>query len=195
MVNYNIALIYKLCCKNTEIKDIYIGSTTNFTRRKYEHKSHCNNINSKSHTQYKYQFIRDNGGWDNWDMILIKKVNCNDKLELRKKEREYIEKFNSSLNKSIPTRTKKEYQQKYREENKEELKDKYNYSEKRRIHYQKNKERILNKTKEYYENNKEKMIEKGKIYYQNNKEKKKEYETGRLKRGSDEFEVHEEIRI
>tara|TARA_R110002153_G_scaffold107484_2_gene247582 strand:+ start:1488 stop:2063 length:576 start_codon:yes stop_codon:yes gene_type:complete len=183
MVNYNNALIYKLCCKNTEIKDIYIGSTTNFTRRKHNHKSSCNNINSKSHTQYKYQFIRDNGGWDNWDMILIEKVNGNDKLELRKKEREYIEKFNSSLNSLISYRNikekkqmNKEYLQNYRTEHKEELKDKYNYSEKRKIHYQKNKERIINKTKEYYENNKEILIEKGKIYYQNNKEKKKEYD-------------------
>ena len=39
MVNYNKSTIYKLCCKDTEITDEYVGSTTNFSRRKAHHKS------------------------------------------------------------------------------------------------------------------------------------------------------------
>ena len=45
MVNYNKSMIYKICCNDLKIKEIYIGSTTNFTKRKQTHKSYCNNIN------------------------------------------------------------------------------------------------------------------------------------------------------
>ena len=49
MVNYNKSTIYKLCCKDTEITDEYVGSTTNFSRRKAEHKSHCHNENGSAY--------------------------------------------------------------------------------------------------------------------------------------------------
>jgi len=98
MPNYTESMIYKLCCKDTTIEEIYIGSTISFRRRKWNHKSNCNNINKIDYNRKVYQFIRDNGGWDNWDMILIAKVNCNDKMELRKKEREYMEEYKPSLN-------------------------------------------------------------------------------------------------
>lgn len=95
-INYQNSLIYKICCKNPNIKDVYIGSTTNFKSRKNQHKSCCNNINNKSHNNYKYEFIRNNGGWNNWDMILIEKFPCNDSLELHKKEQEYIDEYNKN---------------------------------------------------------------------------------------------------
>ena len=40
--------IYKLCCKNPEITNIYVGSTKNFTRRKHQHKNNCINENAKN---------------------------------------------------------------------------------------------------------------------------------------------------
>ena len=95
MVNYTKASIYKICCNDLQIKEIYIGSTCNFTQRKYSHKRVCNNellktpcVNSKL-----YKFIRENGGWDNWDMIELKKY--------------------PTLNKQVPSRTKKEYQKEF----------------------------------------------------------------------------------
>ncbi len=48
MVNYSKGLVYKLCCNDTNIKDIYVGSTTNFIRRKSDHKSACDNEMVKS---------------------------------------------------------------------------------------------------------------------------------------------------
>ena len=116
MVNYNESHIYKICCRDTSIEDIYIGSTVNFRTRKYQHKSACNKLNNIKI----YQFIRDNGGWDNWDMVLIEEVKVNSKLELHKKEREFIELLKPSLNIAIPTRTVKEY----KEDNKETIKEK-----------------------------------------------------------------------
>ena len=87
MVNYNNSTIYKLCCKDISIKEIYIGSTTNFNRRKQQHKSNCNNSDYNV-----YQFIRNNGNWQNWSMIEIENINVNNKRKLETKEREYIEK-------------------------------------------------------------------------------------------------------
>ena len=40
---------------------------------------------------------------ENWDMIFIDHVNCNSKLELKSKERYYIELFKSTLNSDHPT--------------------------------------------------------------------------------------------
>lgn len=109
MVNYNNSKIYKICCRDTEIKDIYIGSTTNFTKRKYCHKTCCNNPNDKRYHLKLYQFIRNNGGWENWDMVLVQEVSCENKLQLHKIERSYIEKNNSTLNCNIPNRGRNEY--------------------------------------------------------------------------------------
>ena len=105
-IDYQKSLIYKIVCNDTKIKNIYIGSTTNFKQRKSAHKISCNSVNCR----YVYKVIRDNGGWNNWSMILIDYTPCNTKLELLKIEREYIEKEDSDLllNKLIPTRTKLE---------------------------------------------------------------------------------------
>ena len=104
MVNYNKMIIYKLCCKNPEIKDIYVGHTCNHIRRKYEHKKCSINPNSKDYNCYVYKFIRDNGGFQNWDMTMIEEYPCENKLEAERRERYWIETLNSTLNQKIPTR-------------------------------------------------------------------------------------------
>ena len=108
MVNYNKSIIYKICCKDINIKEIYVGSTANELRkRKSKHKSDCNNVNSHSYNLNVYKFIRNNGGFSNWDIVEIEKYNCNDKQELHKRERFYIELLGASLNSQIPNRSKK----------------------------------------------------------------------------------------
>ena len=47
MVKYEQSIIYKLCCKNTDITNIYIGSTTSKYKRKNQHKSNCDNEGGK----------------------------------------------------------------------------------------------------------------------------------------------------
>ena len=42
-IDYSNTIIYKIFCKDPEIKDIYIGHTTNFVQRKYAHKNNCSN--------------------------------------------------------------------------------------------------------------------------------------------------------
>ena len=60
---------------------MYIGHTTEFTKRKHQHKIRCCNPNNPKHHYKVYNFIRDNGHWDNWDMILIDTLNCESKLD------------------------------------------------------------------------------------------------------------------
>jgi len=179
-IDYSKSCIYKICCKDTSITDIYVGSTTNFTKRKCNHKSYCNNENAKHYHYNVYQFIRDNGGWDNWDIVLVEKVNVNDGNELRKEERKWIEQLNATLNKKIPTRTKSEYEKEYRENNKEkilEYQKEYHENNKEKISEKGKKWREDNKEKlkQYYENNKDKIKKRDKEYYENNKDKIKEY--------------------
>lgn len=108
MVKYENSVIYKICCNNTEIKDIYIGSTTNFNMRKYKHKSVCNDPDNIQSNEHKYCYIRENGGWNNWSMIEIKSVKCNNKRELDKYEREIYEEYKPTLNTLRPYITKEE---------------------------------------------------------------------------------------
>jgi len=171
-IDYSRTIIYKLCCKDPNIKDVYVGSTTDFRKRKSGHKSDCNNPNSKHHNVYVYQFIRENGGWQNWDMIMIKKyTKCESKLQCLKKERRYIEKLNTTLNITKPLRTVKEY----REDNKEILK------QKTKIYREKNKEKIKEKGKKYWINNKVEITKRRNVYREKNKEKIKQYKNEKIK--------------
>ena len=45
--DYSETIIYKLCCKDTTINQIYVGHTTNINNRKHNHKSNCCNSNLK----------------------------------------------------------------------------------------------------------------------------------------------------
>ena len=108
MTDYSNACVYKIICKVESITDIYIGSTVNFKRRRYGHKNCCTNPNIKDYNLKVYKFIRDNGGWDNWQMIKICDVKCLDGYYLRKKEGEYIRNLNPTLNKNIAGRSRNE---------------------------------------------------------------------------------------
>ena len=201
-IDYSKSMIYKLCCNDLSIKDIYIGSTIVFRKRKNLHKSRCN---SKLYDYKVYNFIRNNGGWNNWSMVLVSKTPCNSKLELLQIERKYFEKLNATLNMIYPIRNKKEYiknnkdhiikkrkeyyeknkevlskkGKEYRKDNKEIIKkkrQKYNYKEKNKEYYEKNKEKINKRCYKYRKDNKEKIKKKNKEYYEKNKEKKKNYD-------------------
>ena len=90
-INYQNLMIYKIVCKDLSIKPVYIGSTTDFNNRKYDHKSNSYNVGGKKYNYELYQFIRKNGSWENWDMLLIENYPCNTKQEALRQERVYYE--------------------------------------------------------------------------------------------------------
>ena len=103
-IDYSNTIIYKICCKDENVKSIYVGHTTDFEVRKNSHKSSCKNNHLKI-----YKVIRENGGWDNWEMVEIARYNCKNNCEARKKEQEHFENLNADLNSSSPYVYKKTY--------------------------------------------------------------------------------------
>ncbi len=99
MVNDANSVVYKIMSLNPEVDDIYVGSTTAFRKRKHDHKSYCNNKNSIKYNRYVYKFIRENCGWENWSMVIVKKYpDITSKMELLNKERKWMKKLNATLN-------------------------------------------------------------------------------------------------
>jgi len=190
-MNYSNTIIYKIVCKDIDIKECYVGQTTNFSKRKAGHKINCNDLNSKDYNCYVYQFIRENGGWDNWSMIEVEKYNATDKLDAGKKERYWIETLEAKLNKQIPGQTFNEWyvknkdklkikHKKYNEENKEYFKEikkiyadehKEEAKEYQKIYREQNKVEIADYKKNWYEQNREQIILKNREKYNQTKDK------------------------
>lgn len=131
---YGKSIIYKICCNDLKVKDVYVGSTTNFKNRKNQHKSVCRSEKSPKYNLKVYRYIRNNGGWSNFDMIQLEQYDAKTKLELHARERYWVETLKATLNCQIPTRTHSEY-------------------------LENNKELITKQNKEYYEENKKKIAE------------------------------------
>ena len=194
MVKYEKSSIYKICCKDVSVKGEYVGSTTNMQRRKTLHKSCCNNENGEKYNMIVYSYIRDNGGWDNFDFIEVEKFNATDKNHLHTRERYWIELLKSELNCCIPMRTQKEWYIDNKEHSAERSKKYYEdnreyFIEKQKIYSADNKEQIAEKHKKYYEDNREYFIEKQKIYYEDNREKIAE--KGKEYRGDNKEQIAE----
>ena len=113
--------IYKLCCRDPTIKEVYNGSTKNLRDRKHTHKNKCNTPTCKEYNYNVYRFIRANGGFDNWCLIQLEEVHFNNRFELHARERHFFELLNASLNKCVPNRTDAEYGAKYRADNRVEI--------------------------------------------------------------------------
>ena len=101
-IDYSNTIIYKITCKDTIIKEVYVGHTTNFIQRKHAHKQCCINEKMPNYNCKLYKTIRDNGGWDNWTMEIVNFFNCTDNYEARKKEQEYFILLNATLNSIEP---------------------------------------------------------------------------------------------
>jgi hypothetical protein len=164
-IDYSKTIIYKLVCKDLTITELYVGQTTNFKARKFSHKNCCTNENNIKYKRRVYQFIRENGNFVNWDMIVIHRQSCIDRYEAHNIERSYIESLNATLNSVIPNRTILEWNA----DNKVKL---HAYQ---RNYHQNNKDRIIEKTNRYVAENKQHVADYQKEYSQKNKERIKEY--------------------
>ena len=155
IMDYSKTIIYKIVCNDLNVNGCYVGHTINMTKRKYSHKSICHNEKSKYHNRKIYKIIRENGGWENWTMLLVEKFPCKDKHEACKREREVYEELDAKMNTLIPYLTQEEYNQnrkqnrkQYREEHQEEI----NQNQKK--YYQGHKEYYKQYDKQYREENK-----------------------------------------
>jgi hypothetical protein len=155
MVNYENGKIYKIVCNVSG--EVYYGSTaelnlsTRLAHHRSDYKRYLGGKGGNFITCFK---ILEN---NDYNIILVEKYPCNDKMELHARERFHIEE-NDCVNKVIPLRTPKQYyndneekiqhyQHQYKLDNKEKLK-KYRYDNKEKIkqynhHYYKNKKNYI----------------------------------------------------
>ena len=196
MADYQKAIIYKWICDDCD--EVYVGSTTNFTRRKHGHKTACNNENDKQHHLKIYQTMREYGGFENWRMIQIESYPCQSKRELQAREEHWRKELNAKLNQLrafVTAEERKEQLTTYREANREsrlekqkewndknsDLKKEWYQNNKERMQtlakakYERTKEVVKARSKARYEDKKEEIHAKQKLYNEKNKDKRIEY--------------------
>jgi len=90
--------VYKIVCKDKEINEFYIGSSIDFDDRKRNHKNNSNNLNRRNYCLPLYMFINVNGGFENWEIVVIKEYKFITKKELTMNEQYYKDLLNPQLN-------------------------------------------------------------------------------------------------
>jgi len=126
-MDYKNSKIYRIVCNETGL--CYIGSTTqSLSKRLSRHKSSYKLFLQGKYGKLASFPIIEKG---NCEIILLEEYPCENKEQLHKRERYYIETIDC-INKRIPTRPKDEYMKEYYANNRERI-----------LKYEK--ERILNK--------------------------------------------------
>jgi hypothetical protein len=168
-IDYSKTVIYKIVHEDDyDNNNVYVGHTTDFIKRKYGHKTSCNNPNDRNYNQVKYQYIRENNGWDCFKMIEIEKYPCKDENEARAREEHWRCTFNANLNAIKCFRTPEEtleYQKQYNQDNADKR------AEYKKQYRQENCDKIKENTKQYYQKNTDKILEKHKQYRKDNVDK------------------------
>ena len=185
-------VIYKIICNDENIKDCYVGSTSNFKVRKWDHKTTYNSNTNKMSNYKIYQTIRENGGWDNWTMIPIAEHKEITVIQARIKEEEQRVLLNASMNSRAAFRTAEEARQlelKQRKEHRQKEEVKIKEQKYSKLYRELNKDKINERQRQSYalnadEEYKQKRNEKIKEQRQLNKEaynaKQKEWRLRRL---------------
>ena len=154
--DFSNSIIYHI--RHMESKEVvYVGSTTNFSQRKSTHKWLCNHEEGKDFTIPIYCHIRNNGGFDCFEVIPIKSLKLENKTQLLIAEQAEIDGHRTLVN-SYKAHTTieelKQYHKQYHEEHKAEL------NEKTKKYRQEHKAEIKLYNKQYKEEHKAEINEK-----------------------------------
>ena len=141
-IDYSKCEMYKIVCKDEKLDYIYVGHTTNWTKRKAKHKT-----NSKASQLKLYQTIRENGGWDNFKMLQLESFPCNSRREAEAREDELMTELNANLNERRASRS----QQEYKQDNKEYIAAQKKIHQKAHRQKPEVKARIAAEKKEYHQ--------------------------------------------
>lgn len=91
-IDYTNNVIYKI--QHNDIDELlYVGSTTDFTSRKAQHKSSSKHSNGRV-----YKMIRDNGGWECFSMVVLEEYPCEKKTQACKREDEIMRELKANMN-------------------------------------------------------------------------------------------------
>lgn len=112
MLDYANCCLYKIISKDINIPDVYVGHTTNFNERELHHLRNCNRRSKKCQTKL-YNFIRANGGWNNFEMIKIEDFPCSSKGDAVIREQFWMEELKSTLNRNKSFVSKEVYNKRH----------------------------------------------------------------------------------
>ena len=156
MSNYNNTVIYMIYKPDSDL-NTYVGHTTNFKERVNKHRVRYNGKDFPRCNLQLYDYMRENGQFDEWTIKIITEYPCNSKREAEKKEQYFIDLFKSVLNS----------RRAYTSSEDAIIRNKKN----KKVYQQNHKEELKSYLHNYYQNNKEECSLKGKIYRYDNKEK------------------------
>jgi hypothetical protein len=91
--SFKLIYIYQITCKDLKISDNYIGKTDCLKSREYSHYNACKDSDLKV-----YKIMRENGGWNNWQMKILNHYYCKDEYDVRQIEQKYIDFYKSNMN-------------------------------------------------------------------------------------------------
>ena len=99
-IDYTKTIIYKI--QHKEKKELfYVGHTTNFESRKYQHRVAADLSKKCSSMSKFYGMIRENGGWEQFDMIPIKQVECSNRIGALIEEQRAMDELKPTMNEAV----------------------------------------------------------------------------------------------
>lgn len=170
---YKNGKIYRLV--NNVDEEFYVGSTCGrLAKRKSDHKTKAR----KDTARRVYEHL-NKVGWGNVDIVLVEEYACENKNQLERRERHWIETLKPSLNRAVPTRTNKEWKTenadkvresgaKYRAENADKELERHTK------YRAENAEKVRESRAKYWEANRENERERNAKYRAENAEKERE---------------------
>ena len=152
-MDYSKTIIYKIQHREKE-ELIYVGHTTNFDKRKHQHKNLANNSNpdTRDFNILLYKLIRENGGWDSFKMIQVKEFCCQNRREASAEEDKILLDLKATMNKNRASRSDEEYN----------IENRAILNEKSRVWRETHREEAREKCKKWHNTHKEEVSEKNK---------------------------------
>ena len=170
MNRYENGKIYKIVDSN--FQKMYVGSTCeSLSQRMARHRNKYQQYKNCKYGRVTSFELFEEFSEENCKIYLIENYPCNNKEELLRREGHHI-RNNDCVNKITVGRTKKEYHEEHKEENKQRCKEwMANNQEKRKQYVDKRKDIIDQYNREWKQNNKEHVKEYNRTYREEHKDK------------------------
>ena len=92
-IDYNKTVIYKISCKTPSVSFVHVSSTTNFSKRKFDHKRNSD----MGSILPLYETINNQGGWENWEMKIIEQYPCDTRDEATSREKYWLRQLHHQI--------------------------------------------------------------------------------------------------
>lgn len=81
MPDYSKTIIFTITCKDPTKEYFYVGHTVGLASKKNGMRVLLNSLNTSVRYEFLHKMIRDNGGFDNWEIQPLQEFSCNSKLQ------------------------------------------------------------------------------------------------------------------